>query len=161
MRSRDYGLIDLCLLWESVHTYLDRAQTRLDRSQFAFERSHSDRFWVRSISDRSNSLVWMLPYILLLSSFHEKFISWPYSVSSIIQNKFHLNLKKGYIYKRSVLRRQSGDTNRNIKRSVYCQIWIVWSNVSSIGPSSLAIGPSPLAVSSIGFSLTKGQCSKR
>ena len=29
----------------------------LDRSQFAFERSHSDRFGLRSISDRSNSLV--------------------------------------------------------------------------------------------------------
>ena len=31
-----------------------------DRSQFAFERSHShsDRFELRSISDRSNSLVW-------------------------------------------------------------------------------------------------------
>ena len=28
----------------------------LDRSQFAFERSHSDRFGLRSISDRSNSL---------------------------------------------------------------------------------------------------------
>ena len=29
----------------------------LDLSQFAFERSHSDRFGLRSISDRSNSLV--------------------------------------------------------------------------------------------------------
>ena len=29
----------------------------LDRSQFAFERLHSDRFGLRSISDRSNSLV--------------------------------------------------------------------------------------------------------
>ena len=33
----------------------------LDRTQFAFERSHSDRFGLRSISDRSNSLVWMAP----------------------------------------------------------------------------------------------------
>ena len=39
--------------------------------------------------------------------------------------------------KRSVLRRESRDTNRNIKRSVYSElpIRIVWSNVSSIGPS--------------------------
>ena len=34
----------------------NRSQTRLDRSQFAFKRSHSDRFWLRSISDWSNSL---------------------------------------------------------------------------------------------------------
>ena len=33
----------------------------LDRTQFAFERSHSDRFGLRSISDRSNSLVWTAP----------------------------------------------------------------------------------------------------
>ena len=33
--------------------------------------------------------------------------------------------------KRSVLRRQSRDTNRNVKRSVYCRF-----NVSSVGPSS-------------------------
>ena len=46
--------IDLSSLWESVHTHLDR-------SQFAFERSHSDRFGLRWISDRSNSLVWMAP----------------------------------------------------------------------------------------------------
>ena len=37
-------------LWESVHTGLDRSQTRLDPSQFAFERSHPHRFWLRSIS---------------------------------------------------------------------------------------------------------------
>ena len=48
--------IDLRSLWESVHARLDRS---LDQSQFAFERSHSDRFGLRSISDRSNSLVWM------------------------------------------------------------------------------------------------------
>ena len=35
----------------------------MDRSQFEFERSHSDRFGLRSISDRSNSLVWMAPLI--------------------------------------------------------------------------------------------------
>ena len=29
--------------------------------------------------------------------------------------------KQGFEYRRSVLRRQSRDTNRNIKRSVYCQ----------------------------------------
>ena len=42
--GHSYYKIDPGLLWESV-------QTRLDRSQFAFERSHSDRFWLRSISD--------------------------------------------------------------------------------------------------------------
>ena len=41
----------------------------LDRSQFAFERSHSDRFGLRSISDRSNSLVWMAPLFALPSDF--------------------------------------------------------------------------------------------
>ena len=47
------------LLWESVYTRLGRSQTRLDRSQFAFERLHSDRSGLRSISDRSNHLfVW-------------------------------------------------------------------------------------------------------
>ena len=35
----------------------------LGRSQFAFDRSHSDNFGLRSISDRSNSLVWMAPEI--------------------------------------------------------------------------------------------------
>ena len=62
-------------LWESIHTRLVRSQTCLDRtrfslrkcshsfrsisdsfkSQFAFARSHSDCFWLWSISDRSNS----------------------------------------------------------------------------------------------------------
>ena len=51
----DRSWIDLSSLWESVHTHLDR-------SQFAFERSHSGRFGLRSIWDRSNSLVWMAPY---------------------------------------------------------------------------------------------------
>ena len=46
--------------------------------------------------------------------------------------------------KRSVLRRQSRDTNRNIKRSVYCQY----------GQYSLTFG-------TLTLSLTKGQCSKR
>ena len=42
-----------------------------------------------------------------------------------------------FIYKRSVLRRQSKDTNRNIKRLVYCRYTdIVKSNVSSIDLSS-------------------------
>ena len=45
--NKDRSQINLGSLWESVHT-------RLDRSQFAFERSHSDRFWLRSISDWSN-----------------------------------------------------------------------------------------------------------
>ena len=34
---------------------------------------------------------------------------------------FKFPIKYSYYNKRSVLRRQSGDTNRNIKRSVYCQ----------------------------------------
>ena len=38
----------------AVHTKID---LKLDRSKVAFERSHSDRFGLRSISDRSNSLV--------------------------------------------------------------------------------------------------------
>ena len=51
--------------------------------------------------------------------------------------------KNNYFNKRSVLRRQSRDTNRNTKRSVYCMsIRIVWSNVSSIGPSSERDEPS-------------------
>ena len=35
-----------------------------------------------------------------------------------------------------VLRRQSSDTNRNMKRLVFMPIRIVKSNVSSLGPSS-------------------------
>ena len=37
---------------------------------------------------------------------------------------------------RSVLRRQSRDTNRNIRKVGVLPIWIAKSNVSSIGPSS-------------------------
>ena len=47
----DLSWIDLSSLWESVHIHLDR-------SQFAFERSHSDHF---------NSLVWMAPTCISLS----------------------------------------------------------------------------------------------
>ena len=36
------------LLKLSVHTRLDRSQIHLDPSQFAFERSHLDRFWLGS-----------------------------------------------------------------------------------------------------------------
>ena len=57
----DRSEIDLTSHWESVHTHLDR-------SQFAFERSHSDRLGLRSIWDRSNSLVWMTPYLITPSS---------------------------------------------------------------------------------------------
>ena len=35
-----------------------------------------------------------------------------------------------------MLRRQSRDTNRSIKKVGVLPIWIVWSNVLSIGPSS-------------------------
>ena len=45
----------------SLHVDLDLRSIQ-DRSQFAFERSHSGRFGLRSIWDRSNSLVWMTPY---------------------------------------------------------------------------------------------------
>ena len=42
------------LEWESVHTRLDRSQVE---SQFAFKRSHLDRFWLRTTSDWSNFYV--------------------------------------------------------------------------------------------------------
>ena len=58
--------------------------------------------------------------------------------------------------KRSVLRRQSRDTNRNIKRSVYCQIRIVKSNVSCICPSSKT-GPINRAVNYFFFNITPSQ----
>ena len=60
----DWSQIDLSSLWESVHSCLDPSHVDagslwesvhscLDRSQFTFKRSHSDRFWLRSISERS------------------------------------------------------------------------------------------------------------
>ena len=55
----DLSWIDLrsiSVRFEKVFTFF---RSILDRSQFAFERSHSDRFGLRSISDQSNSLVWM------------------------------------------------------------------------------------------------------
>ena len=46
------------LAWIDLTSISDHLQkwTRLDRSQFAFKCSHSDRFWLKSISDRSNML---------------------------------------------------------------------------------------------------------
>ena len=59
--------IDLRSIWDRSQFALRKCshsfRSTLDRSQFAFERSHSDRFGLRSSSDRSNSLVWMAPYI--------------------------------------------------------------------------------------------------
>ena len=55
-------------------------------------------------------------------------------------------------YKRSVLRRQSRDTNRNIKRSVHCKYG--WYSLTF---RALALRQKETAM----FSLTKDQCSKR
>ena len=44
---------------------VDRSQTSLHYSPFAFERSHSEPFWHRSILDQSNSLHLPTPKILL------------------------------------------------------------------------------------------------
>ena len=43
------------------------------------------------------------------------------SPSNGVSNIFYMVKTKIHLNKRSVLRRQSRDTNRNIKRSVYCQ----------------------------------------
>ena len=47
---------------------------------------------------------------------------WPeYEVGYSLYSALKISLYRVVIYKRSVLRRQSRDTNRNIKRLVYCQ----------------------------------------
>ena len=62
--------------------------------------------------------------------------------------------KSTYIHhKRSVLRRQSRERNRNTKRSVYCQ----YGKYSLTFPALTL----PHRQTILYFSLTKGQCSKR
>ena len=81
----DRSWIDLSSLWESVHTRLIRSILDRSHSQFAFERSHShsDPFGLRSISDRSNSLVWRFQWVysrtlrnLLMSIVNYRRLAW-------------------------------------------------------------------------------------
>ena len=51
-----WSQIDSGLLQKSVHTRLDRSKIHLEPSQFAFERSLSDRSWLRLIPHRSSNL---------------------------------------------------------------------------------------------------------
>ena len=60
--GRDRTILGDVSLWESVHTHLDRSEIDLSSLWESVHR-HSDRFGLRSISDRSNSLVWMAPKI--------------------------------------------------------------------------------------------------
>ena len=81
-----WGPFTLRSIWDRSQFALRKCshsfKSILDRSQFAFERSHSDRFGLRSISDRSNSLVWMAPWISLSSYRAWSGTFWSYIVSN-------------------------------------------------------------------------------
>ena len=78
---------------------------------------------------------WKITYSVILSV-----------ILSVLSNKTNLIL--GYSSPLNVVCCvHSRDTNRNIKRLVYCRYgWIVKPNVSSVGPSSVSLWPKVLAV---------------